>query len=256
MDKSIEAYVKRFIADLRCNEEEKNEVEDEMRDHLYLLVQEYLEEGYSNEEAVQKAIQAFGEGKEIRKGLQKSLSPFYRLIQYGLWISFSLYAFVLLGQLLVLRLIRSVSMGFNPYFSLLDSQTGGPFIIFNKEIFSMNTNFIPFESIYNYISNYDHFNFNIILHNTIGNILIFIPLGVFFSLLLSKEETLSKAIFFFLSCSFSIEVLQYTLRVGQFDIDDVILNTVGGIAGYCIVKLTKQGLTFSRRNVSKIEFGK
>lgn len=77
MDKRIEAYIKQVIARLTCNEDEKDEIEDEMRDHLSLLVQEYSEEGYSRKEAVEKALQTFGQEKEIGRSLQRSLSPFY-----------------------------------------------------------------------------------------------------------------------------------------------------------------------------------
>ncbi len=256
MDKRIEAYIKQIITRLTCSEEEKDEIEDEMRDHLYLLVQEYSEEGYSEKEAVEKALQTFGKEKEIEEGFQKSLSPFYKLIQYSLWISFSLYTVVLLGQLFVIRLIRSINMGFSPYFFHLGSHTVSPSMIFNKEVFSLNTNFVPFGNIYMYLTGQNRFNLDIIIHNTVGNVLIFIPLGIFFLLLISKESTISKAALFFMTCSLSIEVLQYVLRVGQFDIDDITLNTLGGMVGYFIGQLIKQGLIFVRRGTSKVQFDK
>lgn len=251
MDQCIERYIKQIITRLICSEEEKGEIEDEMRDHLYLLVQEYSEEGYSEKEAVEKALQTFGDEKEIEEGFQKSLSPFHKLIQYTLWISFSLYTLVLLLELFVGRLIKSINMDYSPYFFHLGYHTVSPYMIFNKEIFYLNTNFVPFGNIYMYATGQDRFNLDIIIHNTIGNVLIFVPLGIFFLLLLSKKPTIMKAALFFIKCSVVIEILQYVLRVGQFDIDDVILNTIGGIVGYFIIKLIKQGLYFSKKNISK-----
>ena len=31
-----------------------------------------------------------------------------------------------------------------------------------------------------------------------------------------------------------IESIQYIMRLGRFDVDDIIMNTAGGIAGYII----------------------
>lgn len=35
----------------------------------------------------------------------------------------------------------------------------------------------------------------------------------------------------------TVECLQYFFRVGSFDVDDLILNTVGGIFGFGVFKL-------------------
>lgn len=32
----------------------------------------------------------------------------------------------------------------------------------------------------------------------------------------------------------TIEVIQYITKLGVFDVDDIIMNTLGGIIGYCI----------------------
>jgi len=32
----------------------------------------------------------------------------------------------------------------------------------------------------------------------------------------------------------SVEALQFVTRVGSFDVDDIILNTIGGIIGYLL----------------------
>ena len=36
--------------------------------------------------------------------------------------------------------------------------------------------------------------------------------------------------------SLTVEVLQLLFRVGSFDVDDLILNTLGGILGYFLLK--------------------
>ena len=37
--------------------------------------------------------------------------------------------------------------------------------------------------------------------------------------------------------SLLVEILQIVLRVGSFDVDDLILNTLGGIIGYLLLTL-------------------
>ena len=63
-----------------------------------------------------------------------------------------------------------------------------------------------------------------IIDNTLGNILIFLPLGIFLPLLFKKYSKFTKVIIASTVISFSIEFLQIALRLGQFDIDDIILN--------------------------------
>jgi len=40
-----------------------------------------------------------------------------------------------------------------------------------------------------------------------------------------------------LELSLLVEVVQLVTRVGSFDVDDLLLNTIGGILGYIIYKV-------------------
>lgn len=40
--------------------------------------------------------------------------------------------------------------------------------------------------------------------------------------------------------SLLVETLQLVFRVGCFDVDDMILNTLGGIVGYLLLKLVER----------------
>lgn len=75
--------------------------------------------------------------------------------------------------------------------------------------------------------------------NLIGNILMFIPLGIFLSLLYRKRFLNVVMIAALSSCL--IEFLQYlNMFMGYYryvDVDDVILNTLGGVIGFCIVRI-------------------
>lgn len=74
----------------------------------------------------------------------------------------------------------------------------------------------------------------IVFANLAGNIIIFIPFG--FTLPMA-----SKYRDFIATCSYSftlslvVELFQLLTRVGSFDVDDLLLNTLGGAIGYILM---------------------
>lgn len=75
------------------------------------------------------------------------------------------------------------------------------------------------------------------LSNLFGNILLFLPLP-FFSVHLFKVSNKILIIGAGVFMSMLIEFLQYYCRIGIPDIDDVLLNTTGVIAGVLLWHLT------------------
>lgn len=77
------------------------------------------------------------------------------------------------------------------------------------------------------------------LQNLIGNIILFIPLGIFLPVLSYRYRTLANVTILALICSTSIELVQLIERLFEIyryvDIDDVILNTLGAILGFIII---------------------
>ena len=68
--------------------------------------------------------------------------------------------------------------------------------------------------------------------NLAGNIVTFIPLGIFLPIIFKKQRNF---ILFFISCFLiisSIETAQLLTLRGIMDIDDLILNLIGVIVGY------------------------
>lgn len=78
------------------------------------------------------------------------------------------------------------------------------------------------------------------VENILGNIVMFIPLGVFLPLLYDKFKSIKKTVIFAILMSISIETIQFFVRyIGEFrssDIDDVILNTIGAFIGIAVFK--------------------
>lgn len=89
------------------------------------------------------------------------------------------------------------------------------------------SNFIPFKEIFRYEIGSPKF-----MKNVLGNIIMFIPYGFIASYLLNNKK-FSVITILTLIVTLTIETVQYYIgRV--FDIDDIILNLIGGIFGFLI----------------------
>lgn len=86
-------------------------------------------------------------------------------------------------------------------------------------------NLIPFKEILRY-----KIGSRLFFKNVIGNLVLFVPYG-FFASYLTRNRKYSISFFLIIFASLSIEFTQ--LAIGRiFDIDDVLLNVIGGSIGY------------------------
>lgn len=69
--------------------------------------------------------------------------------------------------------------------------------------------------------------------NLLGNIFIFVPYGFFISIA-SRSRGFFKTFFSSMGLSLCVEIVQLFTRVGSFDVDDILLNTAGGVLGYIL----------------------
>lgn len=89
------------------------------------------------------------------------------------------------------------------------------------------SNYIPFKEIFRY-----NFGSRLFVKNIVGNIILFLPYGYFVSDLLKPKKVWITLILTILVSS-TIEIVQ--LNIGRtFDIDDIILNIIGGVLGYLL----------------------
>ena len=94
------------------------------------------------------------------------------------------------------------------------------------------SNFIPFKEIFRY-----QIGSRLFIKNIVGNILLFLPYGYFASYYLNNKKLWPTALLTII-VSFTIETVQ--LKIGRtFDVDDIILNTCGGIIGGFIYSLSE-----------------
>lgn len=91
-------------------------------------------------------------------------------------------------------------------------------------------NFIPFQEIFRY-----SIGSRLFFKNIIGNVLLFVPYGFFASFYLKLKKPIKVLLISFIA-SLSIESTQFMIgRV--FDVDDILLNIVGGLLGFTIYYL-------------------
>lgn len=88
--------------------------------------------------------------------------------------------------------------------------------------------------------------------NFVMNIVAFVPFGFFLPIL--TKSVRKKGFYFVVFSAFEftllIELVQLFLKVGTFDVDDILLNTVGGVIGYILYRIGRLFLRF--KNVRKV----
>ena len=85
------------------------------------------------------------------------------------------------------------------------------------------------------------------LLNVIGNIAMFIPVGIIWPILFRQLQTPEKAIAAGFGYSLCIEILQLPFYDRVSDVDDLILNTAGFAVGYLIYALTVAVIRLCRK---------
>lgn len=113
-----------------------------------------------------------------------------------------------------------------------------------------SNNFTPFKTIYFYLYLAD-INLNIRIENLVGNIIGFAPFGFILPLLAKRLQKVSTVTLATFCLSLTFELLQLVFEFGSFDVDDLILNTLGGILGYIPIKIVLFIITSKRKGLNK-----
>ena len=73
--------------------------------------------------------------------------------------------------------------------------------------------------------------------NLAGNIVLFVPLGLFLPYFFPKLRRFGRFIGITAAIIASVELLQWVTLLGSADIDDLILNVLGASAGFAVGRL-------------------
>ena len=105
-------------------------------------------------------------------------------------------------------------------------------VTFQDDTSWASNNFIPFKEIMRY-----NITSRLFIKNVLGNMIMFLPFGFFISYYIDTDKPFITIILTLIA-SVAIEIVQ--MLIGRvFDVDDIILNILGGLAGYSIYKLIR-----------------
>lgn len=94
-------------------------------------------------------------------------------------------------------------------------------------------NLVLFKEIKRFWEYRDQVGFFAMFTNLFGNVCIFVPFG-FFMPMASRYRSFFATLFWSFGLSLCVETFQLVSKVGCFDVDDLLLNTIGGVVGYLV----------------------
>lgn len=114
------------------------------------------------------------------------------------------------------------------------------FLFFSEEMgrtYSERTyhyNLVPFKEIGRFIRYRENLGMKVVVLNIAGNVMAFIPFGAFSPMFSKRCRRLFYALLYSFELTLLVELLQLIFKVGSFDVDDLLLNTLGGVIGFLI----------------------
>lgn len=89
------------------------------------------------------------------------------------------------------------------------------------------------------------------LLNVVGNVVAFVPCGFFLPVVSRRSRRWYNAILICFGLSLCIEVTQLVFKVGSFDVDDLLLNTAGGVMGFIWNRIVQRYRIRRKRRAQK-----
>lgn len=152
-------------------------------------------------------------------------------------------------QTFVRRMKKGILVCFLAYIALLIYVL----LFAERGSFADGLNVMPFAEIRRYLTYRDTLGFRLVALNLGGNILGFTPLGFTLPVVLRWFQKWFRTIGICLIFSLSIETIQLITHVGCFDVDDIILNTLGGSIGYMLYFVTAYVRRIKHETADKAE---
>lgn len=95
-------------------------------------------------------------------------------------------------------------------------------------------NLIPFQEIVRFIRYHAYIDFFSVWINLLGNVVAFMPFGALIRWVVNRRVRWFQAVGYTFLFSLCVELLQLVAKVGVFDVDDLLLNTFGGLLGFFV----------------------
>lgn len=103
---------------------------------------------------------------------------------------------------------------------------------YGRDLVTEEYNLQLFKEIMRFVKYRERIGLKGFMINIFGNILAFMPFGFFVPLLNKAYRKFYLIAILSIIFSLVVELAQLILRVGVFDVDDILLNSIGGIFGY------------------------
>ena len=112
-------------------------------------------------------------------------------------------------------------------------------------------NLVLFREISRYFLYYDRLGFTLFMINIVGNVAAFMPFGFILPVISRRSRRWYNTVMFGFLFSLTLETLQLVFRVGSFDVDDMVLNTLGASLGFVSYRVTQRIRIKMRRRREK-----
>lgn len=121
------------------------------------------------------------------------------------------------------------------------------YFLFFAESFGRNThtqegyayNLILFKEIKRFFQHRKLLGVEAFLLNIVGNVAGFLPFGFILPIISRRGKKWYNTIMLSFLFSLCIETAQLVFKVGSFDVDDMFLNTLGGVLGYVSCRIVQ-----------------
>lgn len=100
-------------------------------------------------------------------------------------------------------------------------------------------NLVPLKEITRYFQHYGTIGHLLFMINIWGNVAAFLPFGFFLPIISRRSKKWYNTCMLGFGFSLMLETLQLIFMVGSFDVDDMILNTMGAVLGYLAYRLVQ-----------------
>ena len=132
--------------------------------------------------------------------------------------------------ILYVVLLISLTVFINrPNFALFDANF--------LKTYAKEINFIPFKTIVHFL--FDNVNWSVKLYNIVGNLIALMPLSFLLIIFNKRYSSYKEQLKILFIIVLGIEFCQFILSAGRLDIDDFILNIVGAMIFFTIIKKAK-----------------
>ena len=121
------------------------------------------------------------------------------------------------------------------YFLFFAESTGRTF-----EGRTYHYNLVLFKEIRRFFKYRDSLGNMAVVLNLVGNVVAFVPFGMILPIMNRRFRSSFYMTFLTFEFSLIVELIQLVCKVGSFDVDDLLLNTIGGILGYLIFALVNR----------------